>query len=452
MVALPPSPPRQEMAELPQVSPFKGLEGQGTEINRVALRNFKGHADLTLDMGRITVLIGPTGSGKSTVLQALNLLRSALGSGGPYLQGGDAYGHGQFADIVTGRDERQQVSIMVDGRKRVGVGGKHAVDTKFSCRLTLGRPPHSPKLDATVDAKCGPHPGKAVTMRAEYSGNAGEAVVSDTGASDGGAVAAQADGKLAPHIQAKLAECPAADAFNAMLRGGEYFRALLEDLWHVPFSRVSTHGELQLECNECMMSKNHPQAAASPLRGVSDNNFAQKKISSMIKEVVLKQVAIRAVPVKKGEKSMLKLGFIEKDSCNAIVRNGSGFSQLVVMFAILAYAPRGSVVTIEEPEIHLDPAAQARLMEIMLRQVVEEGKQIVFTTHSDHLLYPLLACVKKKDVPLVSGDVTMHYFDTNESGVVGSVERLAINDHGQIRGGLKGFWDADMKAMRAVLG
>ena len=95
--------------------PHPGLAGSlkvySTAITHVSLRNFKGHASLDLDMGRITVLIGPTGSGKSTVLQALGMLHSALRSDGGIMRGNGIQGHGQFADIVTNRDEGRQVAI-----------------------------------------------------------------------------------------------------------------------------------------------------------------------------------------------------------------------------------------------------------------------------------------------------------------------------------------------------
>ena len=149
------APPRQEMASPPRAGPAVHLESQGTALSRVSLRNFKGHADLALGMGRITVLMGPTGSGKSTVLQALNLLHSVLGSGGGALQNGDIGGHGRFADMATGGDEGRQVAIGVDGNKKVGVGGGESVRTEFSCSLALDGPSLSPGLDAAVTVQCG---------------------------------------------------------------------------------------------------------------------------------------------------------------------------------------------------------------------------------------------------------------------------------------------------------
>ena len=445
-------PPRQEMAEVPRPGLAGSLKADSTAITRVSLRNFKGHESLDLDMGRITVLIGPTGSGKSTVLQALGMLHSALRSDGGIMRGNGIHGHGQFVDIVANRDEAQQVAIGVGGQKRVRTEGGYDVDTEFSCRMTFGVPPHPPEMDAVVDIRCGSVPPHAGTMRLEHSGGAGRTVATGAGSRDGTPTPVRAVGGLIPRMHANLAGCPAAEAFRSMFGNGEYFRLLLDDLWHVPFSRVVTHDKLPLEYNASIMSRDRSRAAASLLSHVSGDNLIQKKISGMVKEVGHKRIATRTIPVGKGERGMLALDFVGERSYNAITHEGSGLNQLATMFAILAYSPSGSVVTIEEPEIHLDPAAQARLMGIMVRQAIEEGKQIVFTTHSDHLLYPLLAHVKKKACPLACGDVAMHYFDTDESGAVAGVERLDINEHGQISGGLRGFWDADMKAMGEVLG
>ena len=122
------------------------------------------------------------------------------------------------------------------------------------------------------------------------------------------------------------------------------------------------------------------------------------------------------------------------------------------MLATLADSPEGAIVTIEEPELHLDPAAQARLVGILVRQATEANKQIVLTTHSDHLLYPLLECVARAECPLAGGDVAMHYFNTDESGNAAGAERLPINERGQMPGGLRGFSYADGIAMSDILG
>ncbi|MFL5349304.1 MAG: AAA family ATPase, partial [Hyalangium sp.] len=43
-------------------------------IHRLTLKNFKGIESAELDLERLTVIVGPNASGKTTVLQALHLL------------------------------------------------------------------------------------------------------------------------------------------------------------------------------------------------------------------------------------------------------------------------------------------------------------------------------------------------------------------------------------------
>jgi predicted ATPase len=43
-------------------------------ITSIQLRSFKGHRDTTVPLGRLTVLVGPNGTGKTSVLQALHLM------------------------------------------------------------------------------------------------------------------------------------------------------------------------------------------------------------------------------------------------------------------------------------------------------------------------------------------------------------------------------------------
>lgn len=47
-------------------------------IESLRLQNFKGHRDTTVDLGRLTVLVGPNGSGKTSLLQALGVLRDIV--------------------------------------------------------------------------------------------------------------------------------------------------------------------------------------------------------------------------------------------------------------------------------------------------------------------------------------------------------------------------------------
>ena len=445
---------RQALASIPRSRAGNELQVRSTELARVSLHNFKGHEDLRLDMGKITVLIGPTSSGKSTVLQALNLLRSALKAGSFGMLGGGSREYGLFADIVTRRDEGRDVGIGIDGRQRVGTGEDGDMAADFAYDVSFGSSLSPSKVRATVDVRRDPQPPSGGEMRVEHMRGAGAdaTTVSGAGLVGDSPASARADSGPAPQIDIDLANRPMTGAFRRMFSNGQFFKSLLDELWHVPFSRVVTSYTLPLEYSGDVLSSDRTHGAASLVSYISSDHSIQKKISCMMREIGLGEIVTRNVPVSEGKDAALALDFVDGDTFRSIVHEGSGPNQLVSMLAMLAYSPRGAIVTIEEPEIHLDPAAQARLMGILVRQATEEGKQIVFTTHSDHLLYPLLAYVEKESHPLKCDDVAMHYFSTDGSGSPAGAERLAINKYGQIPGGLRGFWNADGKAMREIVG
>ena len=444
----------QTMADARNAPAAQVVPAYSTTLTRVALRNFKGHADLKLDLGKITVLIGPTSSGKSTVLQALNLLRSALQTGRIRMQG---WGQecGRFEDLVTDRDESRDIGISVDGRRRIRTSGGVGIAADFSYGMSFGGSLYPARVRATVDARLDPPPPHADGMRIDHEYGAGTecaTTVSGPWTGNGSPVSVRADGGFAPSVDADLANSPLARTFGEVFGGGRFFRSMLDGLRHVPFSRVVTSYALPLGCDEGVLSPDRARGAASLLSRISGDHSLREKISSMMLEMGLGTIMTRNMLPRRGEDPMLALDFAGGGTFCPITHGGSGPNQLVSMLATLADSPEGAIVTIEEPELHLDPAAQARLVGILVRQATEENKQIMLTTHSDHLLYPLLEYVVKEDFPLGCGDVAMHYFNTDESGNMAGAERLPINERGQIPGGLKGFWYADGRAMAEILG
>jgi len=65
---------------------------------------------------------------------------------------------------------------------------------------------------------------------------------------------------------------------------------------------------------------------------------------------------------------------------------GFGVSQVLPVITLCYYAPRGSVVVLEQPEIHLHPSVQAGLADVFLHAAKTQGIQILVESHSEHLL------------------------------------------------------------------
>lgn len=130
-----------------------------------------------------------------------------------------------------------------------------------------------------------------------------------------------------------------------------------------------------------------------------------------------------------------------------ITSEGFGLNQLVFLFYHLATSEGGSTILIEEPEISLHPQAQLTLCTILLDTSLNEEKQLLITTHSEHIVLGFLEAIMEKR--LDANHLRMYYFE-NENGIT-RVSRLQIDENGEIEGGLKGFFDVDMKHINKFL-
>lgn len=65
---------------------------------------------------------------------------------------------------------------------------------------------------------------------------------------------------------------------------------------------------------------------------------------------------------------------------------GFGVSQILPVITLCYYAPEGSTILLEQPEIHLHPSVQAGLADVFVDAVRTREIQIILESHSEHLL------------------------------------------------------------------
>lgn len=85
---------------------------------------------------------------------------------------------------------------------------------------------------------------------------------------------------------------------------------------------------------------------------------------------------------------------------------GAGVSYLAKMLIMCLRAKKNDVILIENPEIHLHPASQARVGEF-LAFIVKAGIQVIIETHCEHLIYKVGYEIYKKR--FAKDDVTILY-------------------------------------------
>ena len=75
-----------------------------------------------------------------------------------------------------------------------------------------------------------------------------------------------------------------------------------------------------------------------------------------------------------------------KSSEVSITDVGFGVSQILPVLTLCYYVPEGSIVLIEQPEIHLHPKVQSGLADVFIDAVKVKKIQIIMESHSEHLL------------------------------------------------------------------
>lgn len=107
---------------------------------------------------------------------------------------------------------------------------------------------------------------------------------------------------------------------------------------------------------------------------------------------------------------------------------GFGISQVLpIVVELLAH--QSTVICVEQPEIHLHPALQARLTDLLIESTMQEGRanQLIIETHSEHIMLRVQRRIREGS--LAPDDVSVIYIDQDEHGE-SVVERLRLDQQG----------------------
>ena len=165
-----------------------------------------------------------------------------------------------------------------------------------------------------------------------------------------------------------------------------------------------------------------------------------EQVSRMLKKVT--GVALKAVTV---PPQSVELTTASPTGPINIVAEGFGTNSLIMLLLQLVAAAPGATVMIEEPEIHLHPKAQADLAEVLAAEALAENKQVIMTTHSEHITGRLLTLVAEKT--LTPEDLAIYAFAKDAETGVCTAKPLTISGEGGIEGGIRGFFDVSLAEM-----
>ncbi len=117
---------------------------------------------------------------------------------------------------------------------------------------------------------------------------------------------------------------------------------------------------------------------------------------------------------------------------------GIGISQVLPVLAT-AYASKGGLIAMEQPEIHLHPALQAELGDLFIESALGENRnRFILETHSEHLILRVMRRMRETsrgELPAGSPKVTpddVAVLFVEPSGTGSIVREMPLNERGEL--------------------
>ena len=365
-------------------------------IRQIELDLFKCFKRLTLPVSPLTLLSGTNASGKSTVLQALVLLHQTIidHEWSTRLQlNGSEIDLGTVSDIVD----------KVHGRREFGIG---LVDdecaVKWSCQYKDDKASMSANVSSvTVDIDRVDNPNRLRFLFPEPLGSA-----------------------------ASLAE-------------------RLRTLTYITAERVGPRESYQLKdpvaiqvvgpCGENAVGLLYQKQDASVVPGLVIESTTPKLLNQVEARMrsFFPGAALTIQPV--SQANMVTMGLTNSGEAgfHRPIHVGFGLTQILPIIVAALAAKEGDLLLIENPEVHLHPAGQAKMGQF-LAEVAAAGIQVITETHSDHVLNGIRRSVKSNTIR--ADQVALHFFrPRDEEGE--QVTSPVLDSTGNIDHWPKGFFD-----------
>lgn len=427
------------------------------------LRNFRGFADTgEIKLGRLTILVGPNNAGKSSLLHALLLLKQTIESRSgvdPLVTSGPYVDVGSFDDIVRGgaSESRRAIGIAlevspdyIERARRDFPSEGLRIGTRLEMAFELDRPENQIRLKSSRYLEDG-----RVTVGVRRSSTEARYVLSPPG------LAKRFDPRVmnfladlsAPRDVLRDADDPTARSeFLAALQTSiaataqrSIWMSVLEAIDHIAPLRSPVPRYTILGRTAGSVSTAGGEALLNRLRA-GDYGGGSGKTGHLINQVdywISKRfemlARIRLMDVDRAGRVLALLGDEPQGFKDINVANmGEGMSQLLPVIASVVTTAPEQCLLVEQPEIHLHPAAQADLGDLFVDSVSgEQSPQFLVETHSEHLLLRVRRRIA--DGTVDPGAVSVLYVERR--GKAHSVRQLVLDAKGNFESWPRGFFE-----------
>lgn len=361
-------------------------------IRQLNLHNFKCFSTQSIKFRALTLLTGANATGKSTVIQALLLLRQAFIAGD--LTRNSMRLNGELISIGEAKDARHDDAA--DDVISFEIFDESSASHLFAFEYERGKP-ESRILTATSIANLTTN-----IFQPQFSYLSAE--------------------RLGPRVSYPISEDTRRES-NVGLNG--QFTAYYLDQWGTEDIAIPKIG---MPSESDSMQLQH-QAQLWMRFIAPDLQFETQRMS---------------------EADTVRMGFKNHGRGNYLRPTNMGFGvsyALPIVVAVLVAKP-GTMVIVENPEAHLHPRAQSRIG-TFLSMAAAHGLQIVVETHSDHTLNGIRLAAKRAIIG--ASDIAIQFFIREENESTHSVATLDLDSYGRIDEWPPGFFDQSEKDLLELL-
>jgi AAA15 family ATPase/GTPase len=412
-------------------------------ITRITVQNFKGLKNLTIDFSRLNLFVGENGTGKSSIVHALGILKRSLDTNVintdlPYLN------LGSLQEIVPAS---KTALIEVEGELAVDLKPIDAPITKFKVKVEFdhqGLSNYSTSISFLKEitntyTRYGIM--KVEPTQLELSGltfSLHPTSVIGRGFESSGVLPVPSGPD-----QYRLMQL-GHDISQSLGRLSNVISKALSRSYVVPPVRGLTEPSFSLLpsiTQELNPRWGLPQMGAEVASNLSYlDSKIMEKIQSWMKETVNVDVSGRLI-----QGPQIKV--LNPDRGTSLVNEGFGSNQLIFIFEEIAKSEDDSFVAVEEPEIHLHPKAQFKLGQLMSK-LAKENRQILLITHSEHIVSGVLTSVKQG--VLKPEDVSIWFFQKEGENI--SATKAEVDEQGKTSEGLTTFIKASVDELKEYIG
>lgn len=396
-------------------------------LTSLQLKNFKAWRDTgVVDLRPVTMLLGTNSSGKSSLIQSLLLLKQTaqspdrtihLNLGGDELN--DYFNFGDFDDVLTaGCTDPRRFELAFAFRRPPG---ERIQDGHFRCSYgkTSSGAVAVQELELLTDDR------RLRAVRREKG--AYSLFVDDETQPRGKSRDFAPERSIALSAEA-IAQLGAEGALAQDLSLA--IRRELENVVYLgPLRRKPERDYVWNKSNPGEIGSDGHKVIDVLLASALTKNGGQGEIVAGVSRWLKRMDVADHLEVRQVGRSTRYEVVVHKDGVQANLRDvGIGISQVLPVLTVAHFAPRGSTVILEEPEIHLHPLAQSVLAELFIEVSRRRSIHFIVETHSEHVFRRMQTLIAQQRT---QPDRCALYFVERDEAVA-RLRPLAVDDFGTV--------------------